>query len=259
MGSEPQSREASRVRARRQGCQVTRKVERLTDGLLRLDQRVRVSGCERGLDATGRFWMLAVVEVRHGAVEYISDRDRLTPPGRVFGVSAPPFSILEVVLNRSQSSSRGFVSTAQISPALPSEPVAFDVAFSEVPASISELVRKFAERSTTIRIGRCRRPLPLALRTKTAIDKTYSLPIPLSALAVELRTSASAMSRAFKRSYGMPPVRYRHVIRTMDGMMRLLDGEPVTRVFQDVGFDDLTRFYQHFKRYTLSTPSKYRF
>jgi methylphosphotriester-DNA--protein-cysteine methyltransferase len=67
------------------------------------------------------------------------------------------------------------------------------------------------------------------------------------------------MSRAFKSSYGMPPVRYRHVIRTMDGMMRLLDGEPVTRVFQDVGFDDLTRFYQHFKRYTLSPPSKYRF
>jgi hypothetical protein len=100
--------------------------------------------------------MFAVVEVRHGAVEYISDGDRLTPPGRVFGVSAPPFSILEVVLNRSHSCSKGFVAAEKMSPGLPSEPVAFDVALSEVPASISELVQKFAERSTTIRIGRCK-------------------------------------------------------------------------------------------------------
>lgn len=249
--------EALRKEAKR--CQVARTVKRLSPGLLRLDQEVCATGEERGLDATGRFWMFAVVEVKHGAVEYVSDSQTRSAPAQVFGVSVPPFSILEVVLNRTKSHSKAFVSREKLSPTLPCEPVAFDIASSRIPDSIPDLIQEYSERSATIRIGRCRRPPPLALRTKAAIDETYALQIPLSAIAVELGTSSSAMSRAFKRSYGIPPVRYRHLIRIMDGMMRLLDGEPVISVFQDVGFEDLSRFYRHFKQYMLSTPSAYRF
>ena len=259
MRSKYQSTQANCVQTGQACCQVARTVQRLSPGLLRLDQEVCATGHERGLDATGRFWMLAAIEVRHGAVEYVSGGQRVPAPAKVFGVSAPPFSILEVALSRTNSHSMAFVSTEKASPTLPGEPVAFDIASPDVPDSVPDLIQEFSERSSTIRIGRCQRPPPLALRTKAAIDETYALQIPLSAIAAELGTSASAMSRAFNGSYGIPPVRYRHLVRIMDGMMRLLEGEPVTRVFQDVGFEDLSRFYRQFKRYTLSPPSVYRF
>jgi AraC-like DNA-binding protein len=247
------------MRACRNKCRITRNVERPGAGLLRVEQKVQVSGSERGLDATGRFWMFAVVKIRRGTIEYIRDDDRMACPGPVFGISVPPYSILEVALDQTESDSTAFLSKEQLFPELPGEPVAFDIAMAEIPDSIPELIRHFTERSTTTAIGRCRQPPPLALRTKAAIDNHYSVPMPLSVIAAELGTSASAMSRAFRQSYGMPPVRYRHLLRTMDGMMRLLNGEAIVNVCHNVGFDDLSRFYRQFRRYTLSRPSTYRF
>jgi AraC-like DNA-binding protein len=243
----------------RKSCRITRNARRLGADLLQLDQKVRVSGTEQGLDATGRFWLLATVRVRRGTVQYISDDDKIASPGQVFGVSVPPLSVLEVVLDRTESDSRAFVSPERFSPDLPCEPIAFNIIASEMPDTIPELLRHFARRSMTTPISRCRRPSPLALRTKAALEQGYACPMPLSVVAAELGSSASAISRAFKRCYGMPPVRYRHLLRTMDGMMRLLNGEPIASVCHDVGFDDLSRFYRQFKRYTLSRPSSYRF
>jgi AraC-like DNA-binding protein len=244
---------------RKKACRSTRNARRLSADLLQLDQKVLVSGSEQGLDATGRFWLLAAVQVRRGTVLYISDDDKIACPGQVFGVSVPPFSVLEVILNQTDTDSRAFVSTEPLSPDLPCEPIAFDIAVSKIPDTIPDLLGHFARRSVTSRIGRCRRPSPLALRVKAALEQGYSRSMPLSVVAAELGSSASAMSRAFKRCYGMPPVRYRHLLRTMDGMMRLLNGERIVSVCHDVGFGDLSRFYRQFKRYTLSQPSSYQF
>lgn len=247
------------MQERGQACRITRNAQRLGADLLRLDQAVRVSGSEQGLDASGRFWLLAAVHVRQGSVQYIRDDEKIVCPGDVFGISVPPSSILEVVLDRTASDSTAFLSTQSLSSDLPGEPVVFDIAASKIPDTIPELLRQFDNRSTTTHIGRCRQPSPLALRVKGALEQDYAKPMPLAVLAADLGSSASAMSRAFKRSYGMPPVRYRHLLRTMEGMMRLLNGESIASVCHEVGFNDLSRFYRQFNRYTRSPPSSYQF
>ena len=242
-----------------EACRVKRWIQRLEAGLLRLDQQIQVADVQKGLDVTGRFWVFAIVHVSSGTIEYVSSNNRITPPAPFYGMYAPPYCVVEVILNRSHSYSKGLASARKLPEDYPQEPVVFSVPSQRCPASISEMGELIRTAPQIIKVGRDIDPSPLAIRIKEAIDWSYTLPLPLSKIAAELRISPAMMSRYFKKAYGMPPVHYRHHIRTMDGMMRLLDGEAVTDVFQQVGFDDLSRFYRHFKRFMLAPPGKYRF
>lgn len=98
----------------------------------------------------------------------------------------------------------------------------------------------------------------MAEKIKSAIDKTYTTSNQLSEIAKDLRVAPATMSRYFKKDYGMPPVRYRHNVRVMDGMMRLLEGQAIKEVFQDVGFEDVSRFYKQFSALACASPATYR-
>lgn len=67
------------------------------------------------------------------------------------------------------------------------------------------------------------------------------------------RPSCPARSGA----YGMPPVRYRHQVRVMDALMRFAEGAVPADVFQDVGFEDLSRFYKIFRTVACAPPGAY--
>jgi methylphosphotriester-DNA--protein-cysteine methyltransferase len=56
----------------------------------------------------------------------------------------------------------------------------------------------------------------------------------------------------------MPPVRYRHHVRVMDALMQFAEGAAPAQVFQDVGFDDLSRFYKIFRKVACAPPGPYR-
>jgi AraC-like DNA-binding protein len=70
--------------------------------------------------------------------------------------------------------------------------------------------------------------------------------------------SPGVLSRAFKDDYGVPPVRYRHQVRIVDALTRLASGDAPADVFQDVGFNDLSRFYKVFRKLACATPGAYR-
>lgn len=242
-----------------EACTVRRWVQRVDAGLLRLDQEIQTVELQKGMDVTGRFWVFAVVHVVDGVIEYVSGNNHVAPPAPYYAMYAPPYSVVEVVLNRSHSYSKGLASAAQLPANFPMEPVVFSVSSQHCPATICEMGDLIHSAPEIINVGRAVNPSRLALRIKEAIDRSYTNSAPLAEIAAKLRISPSMMSRYFKKAYGLPPVRYRHHVRTMDGMMRLLDGEAVMDVFHEVGFDDLSRFYRHFKRHLLAPPAQYRF
>ena len=107
-------------------------------------------------------------------------------------------------------------------------------------------------------VGRDRDPAPLALAAKALIDREYGAPLEITRVAARLHVSPAALSRAFRRTYGMPPVRYRHHVRILDALMQFAEGAAPAQVFQDVGFDDLSRFYKIFRKVTCAPPGQYR-
>ena len=248
----------SEVNAERRATRVRRRFARLPSGLVRFDQDIRQARVGTGIDVTGPYWIFATVSLDRGTVSYLHGRDLVRAPGPQYGVFFPPWSIVHCALERVQSRSCAVAGRGAISAELPIQPVAFEMLPEDLPGSIAEMLEIMRTRRAFVAIGREHAPSPLAHRVKTLIDEGFADLPPLSALAAALHTSPAVMSRYFSRDYGMPPVRYRHAIRVMDALMRLIGGEPVASVGASAGFDDLGQFYRQFGALALAPPGRYR-
>ena len=69
------------------------------------------------------------------------------------------------------------------------------------------------------------------------------------------------MTMHFKKSYSLPPVKYRNCLRLIDALMRLTKahqlGTKVIDIAQEVGFGDLSQFNRQFKAYFGATPKTF--
>jgi AraC-like DNA-binding protein len=137
-------------------------------------------------------------------------------------------------------------------------PVAFPTSLARVPASVRRIEEAIRTARPHLPIGRDQLPRPLSRRVKALIDARYDSLPPLSVIARQLRTSPAMMSRGFAGDYGISPVRYRHAIRVVDAMMRLIAGEPICDVAGAVGFNDLGQFYRQFGVLAGAPPGAYR-
>jgi AraC family transcriptional regulator len=96
-------------------------------------------------------------------------------------------------------------------------------------------------------------------RVATYIEEHVADDIPLATLAELARLSPYHFCRSFKRSFGMPPLRY-HASRRIERAKQLLaDRElSVTTIGLAIGFSDTSTFTAAFHRLTGQTPSRYR-
>lgn len=239
-------------------CHIRRQARRIGPGLLGVNQVTTVSAAQSAVDVTARYWMYAVVHVERGRVSYLRDDRLVTVPVSRYALYAPRFSIVEVLLEHTRAGSQALASAQVPANDLPREPVVLCDPPERPPSSVAEIEALVRSHPDVIRVGRFSAPRPSAIRIKQAIDASYTRSQPLADVAQRLRIAPSTMSRCFRRTYGMTPVRYRHRLRIVDGMLRLLEGAAVAEVCQDVGFGDLSRFYRHFRSLTLSSPATYR-
>jgi len=98
------------------------------------------------------------------------------------------------------------------------------------------------------------RPSLLALRTKQLIDQTYREYPAIAQIARRLGVTPEHLSRQFKCDFQLSPSAYLHKLRVADAPLRLARGEEIVNVSQEVGYNDLSRFYKHFRNITDSSP-----
>ena len=94
--------------------QVGRWVQRLDEGLVRLDQEIRVKDVQSGTDITGRYWVFGLIRTSRGRVEYLRGSERIAAPAELYGMFVPPYSVIEVMLTGSRSFSRGLSSAGEL-------------------------------------------------------------------------------------------------------------------------------------------------
>lgn len=81
----------------------------------------------------------------------------------------------------------------------------------------------------------------------------------LDAIASEAAMSRFHFVRAFTKAQGKPPLQY--VIHERMELAKVLlktTRAPIAAVAANVGYDDASRFSQHFRRHTRSTPAAFR-
>ena len=57
-----------------------------------------------------------------------------------------------------------------------------------------------------------------------------------------------------KRDFEMSPSTYLHQLRLADAPLKLAKGEEIINVSQDIGYNDLSRFYKQFRKTTKTSP-----
>lgn len=225
-------------------------------GLLRIEQRLRIRGLEIGTDVSGPACIYALVQVRRGAVAYLQGDARIRAP-RCFALFLPPFSVVQAALERCDVTSVAIAFRPLPSDELPRHAVLSAEGDRAAGSRVDALERMRTLASWT-NIGRSRDPAPLAAKAKSIIDRRYGAPLEIKRVAARLQVSPAILSRTFRLAYGIPPVRYRHHVRVMDALMQLAEGAAPAQVFQDVGFDDLSRFYKIFRKVSCASPGSYR-
>lgn len=226
--------------------------------LLRLDQQAKVKGVVTSTNISGPCWFLGMIEVRQGRTQFLCGQQRVDPPARRVALFMPPFAIVEVEVHNAQYSLRAVTSRDSLPESLPGEPVAFRPPRWRCPRSLEEVCQFIEEGHGFIPVNRAPTPSPLSERIKEVIDRTYMTSKRLYEIAQELRTAPATMSRYFKQDYGISPLHYRRQVRIMDSMVRLLKGEAIMDVFQEVGFEDVSRFYKQFGASLCVPPGQYQ-
>jgi len=234
-----------------------RRVVQVERGSLRIEQRLRIARVEIGTDASGPTCIYAVVRVSGGKVRYRCGSSLVCAPRR-FHVFLPPFEIVQASLERCSATSIALSFRPEASDDLPRQPVLIPTDDLSVPDSSAEALDKLRRTTAVIPVGRARDPAPLAATAKAIIDREYAGPLEIADVAARLHTSPAVLSRTFRHAYGIPPVRYRHHVRVMDALMQFAEGALPAAVFQNVGFDDLSRFYKIFRKVSCAPPGAYR-
>ena len=233
-----------------------RRIVQVESGVLRIEQRLRIPGLEIGTDVSGPACIYAVVRARRGTVAYQHGNTPVpAPPG--FALFLPPFALVQAALERCDVTSVAVAFRPHASDELPRQAVLL-AENGPVPDSQHDVLERIRTTPILATIGREVDPAPLALNAKTIIDQEYAVPLEIGRIAARLGASPAILSRTFRHAYGMPPVRYRHRVRVMEALMQFSDGAVPARVFQDVGFDDLSRFYKVFRTVTCAPPGSYR-
>lgn len=225
--------------------------------MLRIDQQIRIPHAEVGTDASGPACIFAAVEVAQGDVVYLRGEEVISAP-KQFTVFLPPFAVVQARLEQCDVTTAGVAFRPPASARLPRRPLLLPAACRDLPESVEDLVTRLALVEGAVDVGRCPDPSRLASRTKAILDAEYDMGIAIGHIADRVQAAAATLSRTFKRAYGLTPVRYRHHVQIMDALVRFAEGAVPIDVFQDVGFDDLSRFYKVFRKVACAPPGSYR-
>lgn len=204
-----------------------------------------------------RGWLLEVVELFEGEYYFISDGREVRPTGKRFGVFYPPFTVVRAFSRHLNGYNLG-VGSEGLYAGLPDHPFIFETDHVEEFTAVEQAFDVLNDCRDRQPIAVNTRPSLLSLKTKKMIDENYLVYPSIARIAERLNISHEHLSRRFKKDYGMSPSAYLHQLRVADATFRLSIGEEIIEISQDVGYNDLSRFYKQFRKSTKTSPGACR-
>ncbi|MBD0325394.1 MAG: helix-turn-helix transcriptional regulator [Pyrinomonadaceae bacterium] len=176
------------------------------------------------------------------------------PQTKRFGTFYPPFSIMRIYFEDVRGSWKGVAATASLPAKLSAVPVMFETDFTETPRSVEQVSEILGSSYNRQPIEINPKPSLLSIRAKKLIDENYLHHPSIAKLAARLHVTHAHLTRQFKRDFGLTPSAYCNQLRIAAATFRLARGEEIISISQDVGYNDLSRFYKQFRKNTTKTP-----
>lgn len=226
----------------------------LADGSYVIDGPIEIPGEGAQDFIFARGWLLEIVELYSGEYYFLSDGREVKPSSGRFGVFYPAFTFVRAFARDMRGHNFG-IGTETALPGLPLNPFIFE----------TERTAKFTSAEEALDVIRsCRGNQPIAvntapslvsLNTKRLIDENYLVYPSIARIAERLGVSHEHLSRQFKKDFGLSPSGYLHRLRVAEATFRLSLGEDIIEISQDVGYNDLSRFYKQFRKTTRTSPA----
>jgi len=89
------------------------------------------------------------------------------------------------------------------------------------------------------------------------IEEEYQNLYRISSLAKRIDSENWDLTRAFKKSYGITPLKYLNSLRTIEAIYKILENGKNAKIIDiafNVGFRDLSRFNKQFKKIVRFIP-----
>ena len=100
--------------------------------------------------------------------------------------------------------------------------------------------------------------LELSEKTKELLDRHFSDRLQLGRNMKEMGVSRKHLTQVFKQKYDITPSEYLIQVRIAASKQLLQDGLDITDTAGAAGYENLSEFYDHFRRQTGMTPARYR-
>jgi AraC-like DNA-binding protein len=185
---------------------------------------------------------------------FMRGAERVRPLSKRFGIFYPPFSIMQICFKDVSGLWRGMAATARLPEKLSAAPMMFETDFTEAPQNVAQVEQILSSSYNRQTIELNPKPSLLSIRAKKLIDENYMIHPSISALAARIGVTHAHLARQFKRDFGLTPSAYCNQLRIAAATFRLARGEEIIDISQDVGYNDLSRFYKQFRKNTTKTP-----
>jgi AraC-like DNA-binding protein len=229
----------------------------LPQGGYTINDRFEIAGEGSSEFIFGRGWLLEMIEIKRGEYCFYSDGEKVVPTSKRFGAFYPPFTFIRAFVRKVTGTVYG-VGDIEPLPGLPNKPVIFradhNAPFTRADEALDVL--SYAQDVRSIEVNT--RPSLLSIKTKRLIDENFLVYPAISRIADRLKVSHEHLTRQFKSDYGITPSKYLHQLRVSEATFRLAIGEEIIDISQDVGYNDLSRFYKQFRKSTKTSPAACR-
>lgn len=235
-----------------------RRTEFLPDGAYFFEDELEANGVLAGKVITCAAWLLEVYELQGGELFFARGEKQVRPNEKRFGVLYPPFSITQSCFENARGRLTGIASIEALPEEFTSVPVVFDISFAGMPMSVSQVKEILHSSCNRQSIEANPRASPLSRKAKKLIDENYLVRLSMARIAARIGVTHEHFTRQFKRDFDMSPTAYLHQLRIADATFRLAKGEEIIAISQEVGYNDLSRFYKQFRKSTKTSPSSCR-
>jgi AraC-like DNA-binding protein len=229
----------------------------LADGEYRIDDEIDIGGDGISNFIFGRGWLLEIIELSKGDFFFYSDDKEVRSTTTRFGAFYPSFTIVRPHVRNVKGRVSGFGAVRSV-PELPQTPFIFDTDFDGILVNVDHVIRILAASPDRRSIVINSKPSFLSIKAKRLIDENYLAYPSISRIASRLGVSPEHLSRQFKRDYYMSPSAYLHQLRVSEATFRLSIGEKIIDISNEVGYNDLSRFYKQFRKRTKTSPAECR-
>jgi len=236
------------------GSLARRKTELLPDGSYLFEDELEVASVLTAVVITCAAWLLELYELESGELSFISAKEHIRPNTKRFGVLYPPFSITQFCFKNVKAGLIGFAARESLPADFTTGSSIFEATLSDRPTSVAQEITILETGTNRQRTDMNPTPSLLSLKAKRLIDENYLAYPSIGRIAARLGVTHEHLSRQFKRDFDMTPSNYFRQLRVADASVRLAGGEEIINVAQDVGYNDLSRFYKQFRETTNTSP-----